>query len=172
MTDRLDVSGAIKNPGQAYPFTAEVELGALEVLGDPVRFTEVKVSGEYLSTGDGRISLRADVDSQADTRCSRCLEPVRIPVKAHVDALFDRMPDPEDPDLYSYEASTVVLTDAVQDALLLELPMQILCSEDCKGLCPVCGVNLNKHTCTCQEGAEVINPFSALKNIVLNNEEV
>ena len=117
-------------------------------------------------------AVKAEVTAQADTRCSRCLEPVRIPVKAEVDALFDRNPDPEDPDLYSYEASTVELTDAIRDALLLELPLRILCSEDCKGLCPVCGINLNQSTCTCQEGAEVINPFSALKNIVLNDEEV
>ena len=55
---------------------------------------------------------------------------------------------------------------------LLNWPSRVVCKEDCKGLCPVCGINLNQSTCTCQEGAEVINPFSALKNIVLNNEEV
>ena len=168
----LDVSKALKNPGQSFPFTASLELGEMEVLSDPVRFSDISVEGEYLYTGDNRISLKADVNARANTRCSRCLEPVAIPVSAELDALFDRQPDPEDPDLYSFEASTVELTDAVRDALLLELPLRILCAEDCKGLCPVCGINLNKGTCTCQEGAEVLNPFSALKNIVLNDEEV
>ena len=168
----LDVSRALKNPGQLFPFEAEVEIEPMEVLSDPVHFVDVRVEGEYLCTGDNRISLKAEVESQLDTRCSRCLEPVRIPVNAAVDAIFDRQPDPEDPDLYSFEASTVKLTDAVRDALLLEMPMRILCKEDCRGLCPVCGINLNVDTCTCQEGAEVINPFSALKNIVLNDEEV
>lgn len=168
----LDVSRALKNPGQLFPFEAEVEIEPMEVLSDPVHFVDVRVEGEYLCTGDNRISLKAEVESQLDTRCSRCLEPVRIPVNAAVDAIFDRQPDPEDPDLYSFEASTVKLTDAVRDALLLEMPMRILCKEDCRGLCPVCGINLNKDTCTCQEGAEVMNPFSALKSIVLNDEEV
>ena len=166
----LDVSSALKNPGQVYPFESSVELDVMEVLGDSIRFADIRIEGEYLCPGDNRISVKAEVNAMADTRCSRCLEPIRISVKADLDALFDHQLDPEDPDLYSFEASTVELTDAVRDALLLELPMRILCSEDCKGLCPVCGINLNKGTCTCQEGAEVLNPFSALKNIVLNEE--
>ena len=168
----LDVSGALKNPGQVFLFEEEMNLDAMEVLGDPVRFADIRVKGEYLCPGDNRISVRAGVTAVADTRCSRCLEPVSVPVSAELDALFDRQEDPEDPDLYSFEASTVELTDAVRDALLLELPMRCLCAEDCKGLCPVCGINLNKGTCKCQEGAEVLNPFSALKNIVLDDEEV
>ena len=161
----LDVSRALKNPGQVFPLEAEVEIAPMEVMSDPVHFVDVRVEGEYLCTGDNRISVKAEVSAQADTRCSRCLEPVRVPVRATVDAVYDRQPDPEDPDLYSFEASTVELTDAVRDALLLELPMRVLCKEDCKGLCPECGINLNKDTCTCQEGAEVINPFSALTHL-------
>ena len=168
----MDVSQALKNPGQSYPFEAGLELEPMEVLSDPVHFTDIRVEGEYLCAGNNRISLKAEVKATADTRCSRCLEPVSLPVAAEIDVAFDRQPDPDDPDLYSFEASTIELTDAVRDALLLELPMRILCSQDCKGLCSKCGVNLNKGTCTCQEGAEVINPFSALKNIVLKDEEV
>lgn len=168
----MDVSRALKNPGQLFNFGESVTLEPMEVLSDPVAFREIRLSGEYLCPGDNRISLKAEVAAVADTRCSRCLEPVELPVKATLDVTFDRQPDPEDPDLYSFEASTIELTDAVRDALLLELPMRVLCGEDCRGLCPVCGINLNKGTCTCQEGAEVMNPFSALKNIVLNDEEV
>lgn len=168
----MDVSRALKNPGQVFPFEAEIEIAPMEVLSDPVHFEDVRAEGEYLCPGDNRISVKAEVSAQADTRCSRCLEPVRVAVRATVDAVYDRQPDPDDPDLYSFEASTIELTDAVRDALLLELPMRNLCSEDCRGLCPVCGINLNKGTCTCQEGAEVINPFSALKDYVLKDEEV
>ena len=168
----LDVSRALKNPGQVYPFTAQMNLPEMEVLSDPVRFDAIRVEGEFFCTGGSSISLRGQVDATAVSRCSRCLERVEVPVQAQIDALYTRQPDPEDPDLYSFEASTLELEDAVRDALLLELPLQFFCKPDCKGLCPVCGVNLNKVTCTCQEGGEVITPFSALKSIVLNNEEV
>ena len=53
-----------------------------------------------------------------------------------MDVQFARHTDPEDPDLYSFEGSKADLTDAVRDALLLELPYRFLCSEDCKGLVP------------------------------------
>ena len=168
----MNVSRALKDPGQSCSFEESVVLEPMEVLSDPVAFRDIRVKGEYLCPGDDRVSVKAQAVALADTRCSRCLAPVTIDVTASIDAMFARQPDPEDPDLYSFEASTLELTDAVRDALLLELPLQVLCKSDCKGLCPVCGIDLNKDTCTCQEGAEVANPFSALKNIVLNEEEV
>ena len=168
----MDVSRALKNPGQIYPFEAAVEIESMEYMADPLAFEDISVKGELLCAGNDRVSLTGKVSARADTRCSRCLEPASFPITAELDAVFDRQPDPEDPDLYSFEASTIELTDAVRDALLLSMPMRVLCKEDCKGLCSQCGANLNRTTCTCHEGAEVTNPFSALKNIVLKDEEV
>ena len=54
----LDVSRALKNPGQVFPFEATVEIDEMEVLSDPVHFVDVRVEGEYLCTGDNRISLK------------------------------------------------------------------------------------------------------------------
>lgn len=168
----LDVGMALKNPGQAFAFEAEVELPAMEVLADPVRFDAVRVRGEFMCAGEGHISVKAKADATVHTRCSRCLEPVQAALRAGIDALYVKNPDPEDPDLYSYEAHAIGLEDAAKDALLLELPLQFFCKPDCRGLCPVCGANLNQNTCTCQEGNVVTGPFSALKDYVLNNEEV
>ena len=144
----------------------------MEFLSDPVRFEGIYVEGEYFCTGDDRISLRADAEATVHSRCSRCLEPVQVPLSAEIDALYAKQSDPDDPDLYTFEAHRLELEDAVKDALLLAMPLQFFCKPDCKGLCPVCGANLNKNTCTCQEGNVVTGPFSALKEIVRNNEEV
>ena len=171
MSALLDVSAALKNPGQAYAFDVQPELEEMEVLSDPVRFEDVVAVGEFFGTGE-RVSVRGQVTATVTSRCAKCLEPVTIPLHAEMDALFARQIDPEDPDLYLFEGSKADLTDAVRDALLLELPYRFLCSEDCKGLCSQCGVNLNLGTCTCQEGLNVDNPFSALKAIVQNDEEV
>ena len=168
----LDVGNALKNPGQVYSFEAAIELPEMDILGDPVRFRDIDVRGEYFCTGDSRISLRADVEADVQTRCSRCLEPVQETLRADIDALYAKQADPDDPDLYTFEAHALSLDDAVKDALLLALPLQFFCKPDCKGLCPVCGGNLNHNTCTCQEGNVVTGPFSALKDYVLNNEEV
>ena len=168
----LDVGKALKIPGQVFSFRETVELPEMEFLSDPVRFENVGIEGEYFCTGDDRISLRASVAATVHTRCCRCLEPVQTPLSAEIDALYAKQPDPDDPDLYVFEAHCLDLEDAARDALLLAMPLQIFCREDCKGLCPVCGINRNKQTCTCQEGNVVTGPFSALQDYVLNNEEV
>ena len=62
--------------------------------------------------------------------------------------------------------------DAIRDALTLELPLRVLCKEDCKGLCPKCGVNLNTGSCSCPKGTGKPTPFEALKSIVEQHEEV
>lgn len=171
MSEILDVSKALSYPGQIYRFEAEIEIEEMEVLNDPVKFENVCASGEFFGSGE-RISIRGSINASVTSRCAKCLEPVSIRLEANLDAQYARFLDPEDPDLYTFEGSKVNLTDAVRDALLLELPYRFLCSEDCKGLCPNCGVNLNLGACVCQEGGEVINPFSALKAFVQNNEEV
>lgn len=171
MSAMLDVSKALKNPGQVYEFKVQPELEEMEVLSDPVRFDDVVASGEFFGTGE-RVSIRGEIAATVTSRCAKCLEPVVQKLRARMDALFARQTDPEDPDLYVFEGSKADLTDAVRDALLLELPYRFLCNEDCKGICPGCGVNLNLDTCTCQEGANVTNPFSALKALVQNDEEV
>lgn len=167
----MDVSRALKNPGQAYAFEARPELEEMEVLGDPVRFEEIAASGELIGAEE-RVSVRGEITAAVTSRCAKCLAPVTLELCAKLDAVYARQPDPDDPDIYLFEGSKLDLTDAARDALLLELPYRFLCSEDCKGLCPHCGKNLNLGACTCQEGLSVANPFSALKAIVQNDEEV
>ena len=171
MASDLNVLRALRHPGQEYPFTADIVLEDMEFSGDPISFRDIKVEGTMMGAGE-RVSVRAEVEAVMKSRCFRCLEDVEMPITAPLDAVFAREEDPDDPDLYKFEASTIDLTDAVRDALVMEIPTRILCSEECKGLCPSCGANRNMVSCSCQEGEEIPNPFAALKSIVLNDEEV
>ena len=170
MASTLKVLNALKNPGQEYPFTADAQIEEMEVFGDPVLFTDVAVEGIFVGTGE-TVSIDATATATVTSRCARCLDEVSMPITAEIHAEFTREPDPEDPDQYCFEASELELTDAIKDALLLELPMRFVCSEDCKGLCSQCGTNLNTGTCSCQK-EDLMNPFAALRSIVENNEEV
>ena len=167
----LDVSRAIKDPGQAYPFEATADIEPMTVLDDPVRFTNVRLTGQLVGTGEA-VRLSADVEADVQSRCALCLEPVHQHLAAQIDALFAREPDPEDPDQFPLEGYKIETNDVAREALLLELPMRFLCSARCKGLCPVCGANRNKVPCTCQEGGERQNPFSALSKLLTEDEEV
>lgn len=171
MSSILNVLNALKNPGQEYLFKADAEIEEMEVLGDPVHFTDVAIEGTIVGTGE-TVGMRAAVSATVTTRCARCLEKVVRPISAEIDAEFTRQPDPEDPDQYVFETSSIDMTDAAKDALLLELPMRYFCKEDCKGLCPKCGINLNTGNCSCDQEDDIMNPFAALRSIVQNNKEV
>ena len=168
----LDASRALKSPGQHFPFEASgIDIEELEVLDDPVKFTDVRLEGEMLATEDS-VTLTGRLTAEAVTRCVRCLDRVVLPMETEFREVFLREVKDDDPDSYPFTGSGVELNEAAKNALLLELPYRILCSESCKGLCPRCGKNLNEGPCTCQEGDEVMNPFSALKAIVKDEEEV
>ena len=167
----MDVSRAIRDPGQSYPFEATAEIEPMTVLDDPVRFTHVRLKGQMVGTGGG-VRLTASVAGDVESRCALCLEPVEKHLEAEIDALFAREPDPDDPDQYPLEGHQIETDDLAREALLLELPMRFLCSESCKGICPSCGTNRNIAPCTCQEGGERQNPFSALSKLLTEDEEV
>ena len=72
--------------------------------------------------------------------------------------------DEEDMDVYSYQGEEVDLEPLLREQVILAVPFAPLCREDCKGLCPVCGIDLNTGTCTCDRTP--IDPrWSALRNL-------
>ena len=172
MASTLRVIDALKNPGQEFPFTADAQIEEMDVLGDPVSFADIAVKGTLVGTGE-TVGIEAAVTATVTSRCARCLEEVTLDIAAEMKVEFASQPDPDNPDQYLFEGTTVDLTEAVKDALLLEIPIRFLCSEDCKGFCTKCGTNLNTGSCSCQEGDDEMNPFAALRSIIVeNNEEV
>lgn len=78
----------------------------------------------------------------------------------------------EDDDYLVCEDGILDMDTLAQDDILLELPIRMLCSEDCKGLCPMCGCNLNKETCSCQEPVwETNRRVKAFDNLEWSDEE-
>jgi uncharacterized protein len=98
--------------------------------------------------------------------CSRCLEPYRIPVDAAIDSLLlpasagageaEQEIGQDDLGVSFYRDDEIDLGELIREQFYLALPMKPLCDEDCRGLCPVCGINRNRETCTCQ--AEWVDP--------------
>jgi len=87
--------------------------------------------------------------------CARCLEPARLLVDARVTLTFVPADDDEevddDADVVGFAGNEIYLDDEVRDEILLAIPVQVLCTDACRGLCPVCGGNRNLLPCTCEE---------------------
>ena len=77
----------------------------------------------------------------------------------------------EDDELYPYEGEKLDLSEAFFDNLFLEMPMTAVCSESCRGLCPVCGADLNRGQCDCQKN-KIDARFSALESLLNDHKEV
>lgn len=97
-----------------------------------------------------------------DGFCDRCANSVTKTFSIPFNQTFYK-DGTDDEDDYSYFGSKLDATKAVYDEIVLSLPSSLLCSEDCKGLCPKCGVNLNEQQCDCDTTRE--NAFSVLKDL-------
>jgi len=96
--------------------------------------------------------------------CSRCLEPMTVPVDASFDLRYqphstnvgegEREIEEDDLTTAFYQNDEIDLGQLMREQFYLALPMKPLCSGDCKGLCVVCGTNLNRGTCTCKRDWE------------------
>jgi uncharacterized metal-binding protein YceD (DUF177 family) len=109
---------------------------------------------ELLPHSGEEVRVHGKVEAKLETECDRCLGRATFPVAASFD-LFYKPVDPEvtaeevaidegEAEMGFYELPGLVLEDILREQLLLQLPMQRVCSETCKGICPVCGANRNE----------------------------
>lgn len=117
----------------------------------------VVVAGRLQGTGEGRFYWHASLRTVVQGECRRCLVPVSVPVAADIGALFTQDPEAlEDPDSYPLapDATEIDLVPALREELILAVPRYALCREDCRGLCPRCGQDLNAGPCGCAPAAD------------------
>jgi uncharacterized protein len=154
---------------ESHAVQVEGRLGAADgIWGDeesrPV--DAVQVTGRLSSAGASRFYFSGAIEGSVSTTCRRCLTSVTAPVKEDVHLLFVRAGDQEidDPDVYVVGDRTreLDLRPAVREQWLLGVPAFVLCREDCKGLCPHCGADLNTGPCGCVPASDA--RWDALRN--------
>jgi uncharacterized protein len=145
---------------------------ALEGTDIPLR-EPVAVTGRLQAISDGRFYWQGKVQTVVQGECRRCLTPVTIPLSLDVGALFTQDPEAQDdPDSYPVapDASEIDVTPAIREELVLAAPRFAVCREDCKGLCPQCGKDLNAGPCGCPPVTEARwQPLQALKDKLRSN---
>ena len=109
------------------------------------------------------IRLRSVYQGRFEVPCARCLEPVEHPLAGRFDLLFrpvgadssasEHSISASETEIGYYQRDGVLLEDVLREQVLLSLPAKTLCREDCKGLCPHCGRQLNSEACICGETA-------------------
>lgn len=154
-------------------------------------FAEQALAGTEVDAGQSTVSAAVDlyrtghevvargkVNGQLVALCSRCASPAQLKLDSSMQIVFlprgSEVPDVEDdevaaeqPDVVHYDDETIDLAETLREELLLALPLAPLCREDCKGLCPRCGTDLNEGPCDCLVETKD-DRWSRLKNLKLD----
>jgi uncharacterized protein len=117
----------------------------------------VRVRGELQAAGPETFRWQGRIAGEVSGECRRCLKDVVAPFAAEVSAVFTAAPDvADDPGVYplAEPVTAVDLTEAVREEVGLAVPAYLQCREDCAGLCPRCGADLNEGPCGCARSPE------------------
>lgn len=135
---------------------AEIDLG-----GEAVKLNEaLKIEGE-LKKGIIQTNTKGEIFADVELECSRCLQPIQRNLEIQFEAAFvtpenytqarEAEIGSEDLEISIFEGDKIDLRELAREQLLLALPAQIFCKEDCKGFCQKCGANQNLIDCNCEE---------------------
>lgn len=148
---RISLKDIIEISGAFLPFSFEVDTSGLEFEGVRGFSSPVTASGEIRNHA-GALCVTGEVRGEMDCVCARCLKEFRrelhIPIEAY---LAEELQDEELEDTYLLDGDYADLGEIATTALVLNMDQRFLCSENCKGLCPKCGKNLNDGPCECRE---------------------
>jgi uncharacterized protein len=120
-------------------------------------------SAELVAHSEGEVRVEGSYTVEMRAQCDRCLGTAIFPLAAGFDLFYRPVSviarneeveiDRGEIEIGFYEGSGLQLEDILREQVLLALPMQRVCDESCKGICPVCGANRNETACACGTGS-------------------
>ena len=129
------------------------------VLGKPIIFKGT------LQDNRGKLNLKGLINLEYDSPCYRCLKNIHgsmeIPVREDI---LDAAKVADKDDVFTYEGDYLNIDRILLAYIVLNMPMKQLCKDDCKGLCPKCGINLNEAKCRCKVDEDSNPKMDILKN--------
>lgn len=181
---RVLIDERLEGAGSVLPLSGHIDEPGYELGG-----REFKLPGgiDYdlvlTNAGEG-ILASGMVRAHVLGTCDRCLEDAEFDIASELDEYFlfeapaeEELSDDEDEVDFSLvdEDHTIDVSEPIMAAILMETPFVVLCREDCKGLCPTCGANLNEGDCGCtaKREAEKLaeSPFAALADLNLEDDD-
>ena len=161
---RLNLREIIGNPGASLPFEAELDAEGLDFPAVRAYVGAPRAAGRVTNEA-GVLRLSGELTAELLCACDRCgteFEKRKTTLLRAV--IADAADDGENPELFPLEGTEVDLDEILTTAIVLDMESKLLCREDCKGLCPRCGKNLNLGPCGC--GKETDPRFAVLEQLL------
>jgi len=144
---------------------------------DPAPLRELRLvdADLLLTVEDGDLRVEGSFEALGEGFCDLCSDPVTLrlgkafntfltPLSRDRAAAASVELHEEDLDVGYYDGTGIETNDILWEQVALELPLRVVCSEECRGVCPVCGKNRNLEACSCKAG-DAPGPFAILKNM-------
>ncbi|MBP2642188.1 MAG: hypothetical protein H6Q67_75 [Firmicutes bacterium] len=122
----------------------------------------IEVKGEVCNSGSCLV-VSGEIRCQAKRSCNRCLKEFLAPVVAPFSENWKK--DTSDSEVVSYQGDELDISELVRETLVLAEPLKSLCTPECRGLCPQCGIDLNQEKCNCVRD-EIDPRFAALQKLL------
>ena len=166
---KLDLRDIIQVPGGRIPFDFSLDLSQLELNGVRPVAEPVRVTGAVRNMA-GALVLEGTASSQLHLSCDRCGRPFLREQTVPLDTLLAAELENEESedDIVLLDGTELDLDDLAQTEFILGMDTKNLCSEDCKGLCPRCGADLNLGPCGCKRETD---PRLAVLAQLLENDD-
>ncbi len=147
---------------------------SLKWQGQEIRFKEPVQLSLELTGEQGSLLVRGEIAAELELACSRCAEDFVLPMRLTMNEVIPLASDEDQDGCWNFayldrERDELDLSELSIQVLLENLPLQPLCSQECRGLCPICGKNLNSGDCDCQ--VETIDPRLAILRQLLNQNQ-
>ena len=149
---KLDLKPLAQQPGAVLPFELQLDLSGMEWNGAKPFTRPIQVRGAVRNRA-GAMELNARLDTVLSLTCDRCAKPFEREKTVEYDTLlaFELANGESDDIVLLNKDGELELDELMREVFLLEMDTKNLCSEDCKGLCSGCGVDLNVEPCRCKK---------------------
>jgi uncharacterized protein len=148
---KVDIGNVLKNENTSLDIAYSLDMSDVEFYGEYPLKTPLDIAGKVVNTA-GMVELLLRITGNIDTQCARCLKELKVSVDLSLrNYLVTELSNPEEgnDEMIVVESNQLDLDDIVRTSVILNIAQKNLCKEDCKGLCPVCGRDLNEGTCGC-----------------------
>lgn len=170
----IDLSSFLDDPNELFHFKGELDGTEINLSGRDITIVEpIRYEGEVFKV-NGEKAIDIKISFTYGESCNRCLEPAKHDIKTALSGKLvegKEESDSEDEgydEILYYQNDILDPMDYILNQVVVALPMKTLCTNDCKGLCLKCGVDMNKKKCNCIQ--EDIDPrLEKLKNFFPKN---
>lgn len=158
--------------GVEFELTEKISSESINVLSPVHAFVRIDKK-------ESEVIVKGVINCNVEQECSRCLNPLSMDIKSQINVVYHSDKDiikeghyelkSDELDTGFYKNDILDIDELLIEQLLLNIPMKPLCSPNCKGLCPKCGIDLNLTQCNCE--ISEINPQLALLKQLLKRKE-